>query len=55
MNVARWCRKVLHWLKSPLYISICLAGFCFEFFIELPFRIAVYLDRHLRNKKTSCH
>jgi hypothetical protein len=47
MNAASRYRKALHWLKSPLYIGICLVGFVFEFFIELPFRIAIYLDRLL--------
>ena len=51
MMVAPWFRKALRWFKSPLYISICLVGFFFEFFMELPFRIAVCLDRHRCVKK----
>ena len=51
-TASRW-RQMLQWLKSPLYIGICLVGFFFEFFIELPFRIAVLLDRRPRNNKTS--
>lgn len=44
-------RSMFYYVKLPFILVLIIIGLVLEFLIELPFMIALYIDRYFRSDK----